>query len=104
MCRTAPLLRPYFQEIEGGGRNDEDLCFCLTVNPPLQSICVTVIDKALLRGGRGELLRSTCSIILKDGGVVGHVHVNDAIFCKTQQVHGSLAARLLPPAADYTAG
>ena len=80
MYHTAPLLRPYFQEIEGG-RNNEDLRFRLTVKPPppppppLQSICVTVIDRALLRGRSGELLRSTCSIILKDGGVVGHVHV-----------------------------
>ena len=86
MCRTAPLLRPYFQEIEGG-RNNEDLRFRLTVkDPPPKRICVTVIDKALLHGRRGELLRSTCSIILKDGGVIGHVHVNDVIFCKTQQV------------------
>ena len=83
MCR-------YFQEIEGGC-NNEDLCFCLTAKPPLQSICVTVIDKALLRSRRGELLQSTCRgsiiiiIIMKDG-VVGHVHVHDATFCKTQQV------------------
>ena len=37
--RTAPLLRPplfatYFQEKEGGGRNNEDLRFCLAVKPP----------------------------------------------------------------------
>ena len=39
--------------------------------------------------------------VLKDGGVVGHVHV--AIFCKTHAA-GSFAARLLPPAVDYTVG
>ena len=73
MYHTAPLLRPYFQEIEGG-RNNEDLCFRLTVKPPPppKHLCNC---RALLRGRRGELLRSTCSIILKDGGVVGHVHV-----------------------------
>ena len=37
--RTAPLLRPppfatYFQEKEGGGRNNEDLRFRLAVKPP----------------------------------------------------------------------
>ena len=39
MYRTAPLLRPplfatYFQEKEGGGRNNEDLRFRLAVKPP----------------------------------------------------------------------
>ena len=99
--RTAPLLRPpflrptlYFQKKGGGwGRNNEDSRFRLAVKPPPLPRIRVEINEALLCSRRRELLRSTCrGSILKDGRVVGHVHV--AIFCKN-----SIAARLLQPAA-----
>ena len=76
--RTAPLLRPppfatYFQEKEGGGRNNEDLRFRLAVKPsppPLPRIrvlCSAVEDE--------NSFDRHAVAVLKDGRVVGHVHV-----------------------------
>ena len=72
--RTAPLLRPptYFQEKEGGGRNNEDLRFRLAVKPPpplprIRVVCSAVEDE--------NSFDRHAMAILKDGRVVGHVHV-----------------------------
>ena len=74
---TPPLLATYFQEKEGGGRNNEDLCFRLAVNPPpplprIRLLCSVVEDE--------NSFDQHAMAVLKDGRVVGHVHV--AIFAK----------------------
>ena len=75
---TPPLFATYFQEKEGGGRNNEDLRFRLAVKtpPPLPRIrvlCSAVEDE--------NSFDRHAVAVLKDRRVVGHVPV--AIFCKT---------------------
>ena len=74
--RTAPLLRPPFCDLlpgkKGGGRNNNDLRFCLTVKSPLPQIhvpklCCAVEDENSYDRHAGA--------VLKGGRVVGHVHV-----------------------------
>ena len=92
MYRTAPLFAIYFQEKEGGGRNNKDLRFRLAVKPPphlprIRVLCSAVEDErhavAVLKEGARSCWPRTCCHFL-------------------QNIAGSLAARLLPPAA--TAG
>ena len=93
-CYAPPFLRPTSRK-KGGRRNNEDLHFRLAVKPPpplprIRVLCSAVEDE--------NSFDRHAVAVLKDGRVVGHVHV--AIFL--QYIAGSLAARLLPPAA--TAG
>ena len=77
MYRTAPLLRPpllrpTFRKKRGGGRNNEDLRFRLAVKPPsplprIRVLCSVVEDE--------NSFDRHAVAILKDGRVVGHVHV-----------------------------
>ena len=75
LYRTAPLLRPpplrpTFRKKRGGGRNNEDLRFHLAVKPPLPRIrvlCSAVEDE--------NSFDRHAVAVLKDGRVVGHVHV-----------------------------
>ena len=65
-----PPFATYFQEKEGGGRNNEDLRFRLAVKPPLPRIrvlCSAVEDE--------NSFDRHAVAILKDGRVVGPVHV-----------------------------
>ena len=71
---TPPPFATYFQEKEGGGRNNEDLRFCLAVKPPpppplprIHVLCSAVEDE--------NSLDRHAVAVLKDGRVVGHVHV-----------------------------
>ena len=90
---TPPLFVTYFQEKEGGGRNNEDLCFRLTVKPPPPPTnSRTEIIEALLCGTRGELLPSTCR-----GSTERWKNCWSRTCCHFCKVY-SLAARLLPPA------
>ena len=90
-----PLFATYFQEIEGGG-NDEDLSFRLAVEPPPPppTNLHTEINEALLCGRRRELLRSTCR-----GSTEGWKSCWPYTSFFLQNIAGSLAARLLPLAA-----
>ena len=75
----------------GGGVTKRTCTFTSQLTPPPPPMnSRTEINEALLCSRRRELHRHAVAV-LKDGRVVGHVHV--AIFCS------SLAARLLPPAA-----
>ena len=47
---TPPLFATYFQEKEGGGRNNEDLRFRLAVKPLPPTNLRTEINEALLCG------------------------------------------------------
>ena len=71
---TPPLFATYFQEKEGGGRNNEDLHFRLAVKPPPlpPTNFHTGINEALLCGRRQD---RHAMAVLKDGRVVGHIHV-----------------------------
>ena len=81
--RTAPLLRPllfatYFQEKEGGRRNNEDLRFRLAVKPPLLPRIHVLRSTKLCCAAEDENSFDRHAVaVLKD---VRHVHV--AIFCK----------------------
>ena len=76
MYRTAPLLRPphlrpTFMK-KRGGRNNEDLRFRLAVKPPpplprIRVLCSAVEDE--------NSFDRHAVAVLKDGRVVGHVHV-----------------------------
>ena len=77
---TAPLLRPplfatYFQEKEGGGRNNKDLRFCLAVKPPpLPQIHVLRSTKLCCSVEDENSFDRHAVAVLKDGRVVGHVY------------------------------
>ena len=72
---TPPPFATYFQEKEGRGRNNEDLRFRLTVKPPppppplprIRVLCSVVEDE--------NSFDKHAVAVLKDGRVVGHVHV-----------------------------
>ena len=103
MYRTAPLLRPplfatYFHEKEGGGRNNEDLHFRLAVKPPLPRIRVLRSTKLCCAVEDENSFDRHAVAVLKDGRVVGHVHV--AIFLQNIV---SLPDSSHRP-RDYTAG
>ena len=73
--RTAPLLRPppfatYFQEKEGGGGVTMRTCAFasqLSPPPPFHVLCSAVEDE--------NSFDRHAVAVLKDGRVVGHVHV-----------------------------
>ena len=88
---TPPFLRPTARK-KRGGVTTRTCAFASQLSPPpslprIRVLCSAVEDE--------NSFDWHAVAVLKDGRVVGHVHV--AIFCA-----GSLAARLLPPAA--TAG
>ena len=96
---TAPLLRPPFCDLlsgkRGGGVTTRTCAFASQLSPPpplprIRVLCSAIEDE--------KSFDQHAVAVLKDGRVVGHVHF--AIFL--QNIAGSLAARLLPPAA--TAG
>ena len=68
---TPPPFATYFQEKEGGGCNNEDLRFRLAVKPPppprIRVLCSAV-------EAENSFDRHAVAV-LKDGRVVGHVHV-----------------------------
>ena len=66
----------------------------LAVKPPLPRICVLRSTKLCCAVEDENSFDRHAVAVLKDGRVVGHVHV--AIFL--QNIAGGLAARLLPPA------
>ena len=77
MYRTAPLLRPpppfatYFQEKEGGGVTTRTCAFASQLSPPplprIRVLCSAVEDE--------NSFNRHAMAVLKDGRVVGHVHV-----------------------------
>ena len=69
---TPPPFATYFQEKEGGGRNNEDLRFRLAVKPPLPLPRIRVLCSAV--EDENSFDRHAVAV-LKDGRVVGHVHV-----------------------------
>ena len=72
---TPPLFATYFQEKErgGGGRNNEDLHFYLAVKPPppppprIRVLCSAIEDE--------NSFDRHAVAVLKDGRIVGQVHV-----------------------------
>ena len=67
---TPPLFATYFQEKEGGGRNNEDLHFYLAVKPSpprIRVLCSAIEDE--------NSFDRHAVAVLKDGRIVGHVHV-----------------------------
>ena len=56
----------------GGGRNNEDLCFCLAVKPPSPPTNSRTLYSAV--EDENSFNRHAVAV-LKDGRVVGHVHV-----------------------------
>ena len=96
---TPPLFATYFQDKEGGGRNNEDMRFRLAIKPPPPpppTHPCTEIDEALLCSRR-ELLRSTCR-----GSTEGWKSHWPRTCCKTQQVVSQPDSSHRPQ--DYTAG
>ena len=84
--RTAPLLllpflRPTSRKKEGEGHNNEGFRFRLAVKPPLPRIRVLRSTKLCCVVEAENSFNRHAVAVLKDGRVVGHVHV--AIFCKT---------------------
>ena len=71
-CYAPPPFATYFHEKEGGGHNNEDLRFRLAVKlppppPRIRVLCSAVEDE--------NSFDRHAVAVLKDGRVVGHVHV-----------------------------
>ena len=77
-----------------------DLCFRLTVKPPLPRICVLRSTKLCCAVEDENSFDRHAVAVLKDGRVVGHVHV--AIFAKHSKVVSQPDSSHRP--RDYMAG